>query len=607
MDLFWTSAILVTWIGCATLLIGIGSVLLSRFATRASLLDRFWMGLVVSVIFLLSWHFFLRINGWCALSICVIGAVGLVIHRRDFWQLHLSEDRYPKILYAIYVLVCASIAFRATGECTHFDTGFYGAGAVRWILSYPVVPGLANVHSRLGINSSVFLCTAVLSHGFWKDMGHLLFNGLLLCAIWASVLHSAHRLIKSDRLAPGDLFQSCLLIPVVYWTTRGHIVGTMTDLPVSIVTLTAIGILVQQSSNIGTAPTNPADRIAKIILALSMLTLAVTFKLSIAVFALLAWIFGLYQIERAPFSSAAKRRAQVGAVIISALLLMPWMAHGWVLSGYPLFPSTLLGIRADWAVSPAVGKLVSSLVQSYARTPFVSIDRTVGFVWLKPWFIRNIKGREGLQVPLLLTILGGSILFVFWPKRKGQLQTAWLLCAVAVGLGFWFWAAPAPRFGEALLWSMAGIVTLEAVLVLSEKYPRPRIVRSYLTIVTLLSLYCIAPHRLWTSIYRPLLIGSGPIALPGASVVRVTDATGFVLYWRASGVQCWDAPIPCTPYYDSTLTLRKPGSLRDGFRSKGIQSIGDMKGIPSLPACESGLVTCQDLSTGLMELDHGTE
>jgi len=33
--------------------------------------------------------------------------------------------------------------------------------------------------------------------------------------------------------------------------------------------------------------------------------------------------------------------------------------------------------------------------------------------------------------------------------------------------------------------------------------------------------------------------------------------------------QCWDAPLPCTPYFKNDLELRNNSSLKDGFKFKG--------------------------------------
>jgi hypothetical protein len=41
--------------------------------------------------------------------------------------------------------------------------------------------------------------------------------------------------------------------------------------------------------------------------------------------------------------------------------------------------------------------------------------------------------------------------------------------------------------------------------------------------------------------------------------------TGFVVNVPRGTDSCWDAPLPCTPFPNPALRLRRPGDLRRGF------------------------------------------
>jgi len=88
------------------------------------------------------------------------------------------------------------LALRSCGSFEHYDTGLYGAPAVRWIQTFPAVPGLANLHGRFGFNSSAFLCIAALGQGPWKDLGFHLFTGFMLSAMWATLLPACARIVR---------------------------------------------------------------------------------------------------------------------------------------------------------------------------------------------------------------------------------------------------------------------------------------------------------------------------------------------------------------------------------------------------------------------------
>ncbi len=72
----------------------------------------------------------------------------------------------------------------------------------------------------------------------------------------------------------------------------------------------------------------------------------------------------------------------------------------------------------------------------------------------------------------------------------------------------------------------------------------------------------------------PLIAGfrwTGPGAdggfhpLPPADVQMFTTTSGLVVYTPRAGDQCWDAPLPCTPYPDAALCLRQAQMLPYGF------------------------------------------
>ena len=63
-----------------------------------------------------------------------------------------------------------------------YDTGLYHLQAVQWSTHYPAVPGLANLHYRLGYNNSVHLFAAY-TDAFWEGVAAHIANGFLLLVV----------------------------------------------------------------------------------------------------------------------------------------------------------------------------------------------------------------------------------------------------------------------------------------------------------------------------------------------------------------------------------------------------------------------------------------
>src|SRR5712692_8910798 len=242
MLLISTLEVFLTWAVIALALIGIGSIVLMLFSKDYSLIDAFWMGLAISVAILEIWNLVLPITASVTIFLFCAGLLGLALNRsalrnslRSTWQ----SSRWLLLLGIAFTLL---LALRSCGSCEYYDTGLYGASAVRWIQTYPAVPGLANLHGRFGLNSSVFLCIAALGQGAWKDLGFHLFTGFLLSALWVTLLPACARCLRRAA-SPADWFHCILALPAFFWTTRSRIVGTQTDEPAAILCLIAAGIL----------------------------------------------------------------------------------------------------------------------------------------------------------------------------------------------------------------------------------------------------------------------------------------------------------------------------------------------------------------------------
>src|SRR5229473_7877972 len=315
MLLISTLEVFLTWAVIALALIGIGSLGFARFDKDYSLPDAFWMGLAVSVTILEIWSLLLPINSSTTILLLCIGVLGLLANRSILFsriKFTLQTSRWLLLLGTAFTFF---LALRSCGPCEYYDTGLYGASAVRWIQTYPAVPGLANLHGRLGFNSSVFLCIAALGQGAWKDLGFHLFTGFLLSALWITLLPACARCLRRAA-SPADWFHCILAVPAFFWTTRSRIVGTQTDEPAAIVALIAVGIFFEHLCwTDGEDQRNPG--LSRLLVAAALFALAVAFKLSTIVFALLAWCLVFREIWLLVRSSNQRPKHLFAALALS--------------------------------------------------------------------------------------------------------------------------------------------------------------------------------------------------------------------------------------------------------------------------------------------------
>jgi hypothetical protein len=559
--------IFLTWAVFALALIGIGSVVLARFSKDYSVRDASWMGLAVSVAFLEVWNLLLPITSAATVLLLCFGILCLLANRSVLFSQFKFALQTSRGLFFLGMAFAFFLAVRSCGPCQYYDTGLYGAGAVRWMQTYPAVPGLANLHGRLGFNSSVFFCIAALGQGPWKDLGFHLFTGFLLAALWATLLPACARCVRGTAASPADWFHGILAVPAFFWTTRSPIVGTLTDEPAGIVCFVAAGILFQELCRTPDEGQRPAHT-PRLVLVATLFSLAVAFKESTAVFALLAWCLVMRRIWQ---SSAApeKRRLHLGAALLfSMVLLAPWLARAILLSGYPLYPATILGFPVDWKMPLSTARMYTHAVQAWGRGHDSPLIDTHGLNWVGDWLHSALRNRVAFQVPMVISLAGLAIALTLRFRRKSRPSCPWLalLFPSVAGIIFWFTASPDLRFAQFAFWTGAatlgawGIVALDT---LGRRWHSPLVLAALLLCLT----WCLISLG-WREPIEALRGVQQPPPLPKADLIVRYTLSGLAVYVPTEGNRCWDAPLPCTPYFDETLRLRNGPSMRAGFTSK---------------------------------------
>jgi hypothetical protein len=569
-------SILFTWLLCAGVCVGIGSLVL-RVATfeRFSLQECFWSGLAVIVASLQLVHFFRPLDATIVIVLFVLALSGPFSMFRRF---DIPTFRRSDVF--LFLLAVAFIAFRSAAPTEHYDTGLYGAQAIRWFITYPLVPGLGNLLGQLGFNSSVFLCIAALTHGPWRDLAHHVFSGFLLAAFFASIVPAALRILRDRNISSAgacggnnsaDWFLTCFFLPAAIWAATGKLSGANTDLPTTIVCLVAAFFLFRAFH--AASPESDRKEFSSpqlsFFIAMLLFSLAVTFKLSSIVFALSGWIVSFLALN---FSGAVfpsqRKRPTLTAVFLSVVIVVPWICRGFVLTGYPFFPSPAFGISADWTVPAANAQAQADFARSFARIPQIPLADTSGYRWLLPWFRELIREREGFLIPVFF-MLAGVVFLVFNSQRTKRVQPArwlWVLLPTFGGIVFWFFEAPAIRFGEPVLWTAAATLGTFAALYLLDSQIKKRL---FVFAVLLCTAWAAHPRLLWNSYVRPSISVRAVPPLAEPPVVTHQTFSGLTIYVPVETNQCWNAPLPCSPYFNDTLRLRRPIELRSGFVSSG--------------------------------------
>ena len=128
---------------------------------------------------------------------------------------------------------------------------------------------------------------------------------------------------------------------------------------------------------------------------------------------------------------------------------------------------------------------------------------------------------------------------------------------------FWFFTAPDIRFAGASMWLLGGGVTVLSAL---------RCRASTQILVSTIFLLLLSLVFGTSALYRGLWVPPGPDhgfhPIPAVDTYEFVTTSGLIVNVPETGDQCWDVPLPCTPYPDPNLRLLDGEHITSGFAAK---------------------------------------
>jgi hypothetical protein len=530
-----------------------------RRSARFSLPDLGFIGLCAAVAFGQIWSLFGGLRPFSNMVLLVVAAVIAFLRYRQLIEIvgaGAKETRWRGLILVLPLWLVGTFNALTNGFC--YDGALYHLAAVRWVWEYGTVPGLANLHGRLGFNSSLSALAALLGVPSGLRLGQEFVNPSLV--ILAAGVVSQGLFGKGS--APGD-FPRTIYALSLFAFLGGLIFSPCLSSPQPDIGGAAIAVLVawyfreiffrdelttQQNTNF-------------LFLCLSAVVLAIQIKLSYLA-------LGLATAAIAPFLFWLRFRSVSPLVPVSlwaGALLIPWVCCGYVTSGYPLFPSELARLNFDWTVPNELIERERDWALSWARNPGLPPEIVLrSWAWLGPWF-SSLWQDPGVIRPLVLTVVG-LLLFLVGRSWRCERQNLWkwfvFITPSFLGLIFWFFTAPAPRFAEATLWIFGANVLICPLAVSAQT---SKIASSVAGAVVLSLLSYDAGVGLGRLGYEgeklPNFVGGRPVM-----TLRLTrSGLGVWLPTPPSNPGDWELVSTPLDRFDSRLELRGP-TLRQGFR-----------------------------------------
>jgi hypothetical protein len=519
---------------------------------RCNLLDVNLVGLAATVFFAQTWSLFGGLYPWSngillsATLLCLLIRREVVIQVvREAWR----QTSWVGLAISVPFLIVA--AWNAlTSAITCYDILAYHLQAIRWVAEFGSVPGLANLHGRLGFNSALHPLAAILSSpgGLW--LGREYVNTSIVTITIAILLQGidgySARSIYALLLLPFPtslLFSDCLSAPQPDVAAAGAatlFAWYLRDI-----------VLDRDSGGLST-----------LFFGLLTATMAILFKISYAA-------LGVAGIGVA-IACWTRSRQRIGQLILlilfTGLFGLPWLFRGYITSGYPFFPAEIGRLGFDWTTPHEVIAAERDWVLSWARAPFNLHWQQVlsDWSWIGPWV------QQLPSYPIVIKAAGMAavgLLSSVWLLRLGYSRTKlahWLLVflPILLSLLFWFFAAPSPRFAQATIWILAVDLFYLGAVATAEQTE----------MVGKLAMLVFAAFMTLEIIPGLTRLNAEPIQFPnyiGVAPQMLLQHTksGAGIWVPKEGINSGDSKLPATPpdRFDPKLELRGP-TLRDGFR-----------------------------------------
>ncbi|MEP6748026.1 MAG: hypothetical protein ABJB86_09890 [Bacteroidota bacterium] len=440
------------------------------------------------------------------------------------------------------------------------DSGEYHYISIRWYEQFKVVPGLGNVHGRLAFNPASFIISAAWS--FTDVAGQPIYplNGVLCLLFYAWLL-------KRIIIQPANAYNLMLLLMAIllFRTALANISSPSSDL-LSGLLIFYCGFrtyeLIKENKNLY------SDYFPVLIVA----CFSITAKLS-AIPSLLVLPFIYFVL----INKNKQAAIVVKTIMLASLIIIPWLARNFILSGYLLYP--ILGsnfFHADWAVPHDVIKLdfifskygPRSMTVDFLTMQKMNVLQLI-VVWLGYMYSNFFFSLVIFFVSFLSPV---TWLFFRLQKKKIPLKIFLLWIVYYMGMCAWLLNSPEFRFGLSYIILALSLPVFELVQPMPVRWKIPRLVPPALICICLIyyAVSAVTKNSFYFSLtgcwLKPLRDRRYFAKNHIHTFPSVNLGNGVRLYVADKEHECLNATGPCMNWRYGEIEMRG-NKIEDGFRN----------------------------------------
>jgi len=512
---------------------------------------------------------FIKIGLLANITLLAIGIIFTIIEYKNIINLVSTKlnqiKNTNKSIFLLFLITFLIVLIKTTSSYMISDTGGYHAQAIKWIEEYKAIPGLGNLHGRLAFNSTWFLPSALFSFSFLKLRSFHVLNGIFFLFGIIFSLSGLDKILKGNH-SLCNITKTGVFLFLIYlfkkylYAPSPDLSSPSPDMPTTLLIWILFIFFLDKAEN------NKLDNFdIQSVLVLIISSFALIIKLS----ALPIVILPMYIIY-CEYSKGKKINMGSSLCIVS-IIIIPWFIRNVILSGYLVYPFPSIDIfNFDWKIPIQRVILEKKSIESWARIPRLPSAKVLSmpfFNWLPVWF-RSVSLKDKRILLIIITTSSFYITYMLFNLKRLAFwfnlykKYAILYIGAYIGVLFWFTTAPDFRFGYGFLIILCLLLVIPLLKPLFTRLPR------VLPILSLILLIVYQGATLYKSIEYNTSVIKHRILFPVNYKIietKMIAQKNFCVYSPASGGQCWNTPLPCTPYPNSKLELRGD-KIEDGFR-----------------------------------------
>lgn len=462
----------------------------------------------------------------------------------------------------------------------NYDTALYHAQAIRWIETFPAVPGLGNLHFRFAYNSNWLVLNALQSFSFLGNgISYHVLNGFFLMLFLIYMLSGLKPLIENKLTVPAILKLFLLPIGIYMYLNGSSSPGTDTPAILLIWIVTTYFLEFDDKKE---------NQFHFIVLSLfSIICYMVTIKLSSIPLLIIPFFLIIINLCK------VKPILLIQTGLISLLILLPWIIRNYIISGYLIYPIALTGFfNPDWKMPKSILEYDTAGIRNWS---YFKPEHMPILIYLKNWLLGMKIQYRALMLPIsTAAFLSVLFLLVKFYKSRNKLVRLFetnikfviVFFTSLVGITFLFISAPDFRYGVGFF-ILPQVLLLTAVvhLIWKNKKEYQKITVFYLATC----LFCTAGFELIlyqnyfyrikdpmmyiqekpTIFIQRLIFPAGyqsnkqlPLKISRNSYTQFSDSKTF--YLTSKQDWCWYDPFPTVPNVPYFVRLRG-SSFKEGF------------------------------------------